>query len=28
MEGLELNYKKIAEAINEMIPCDWDKVWM
>ncbi|MCM2988281.1 antitoxin YezG family protein [Bacillus safensis] len=28
MEELEVNYKKIAETIDEMIPCDWDKVWM
>ncbi|MFP3812684.1 immunity protein YezG family protein [Bacillus pumilus] len=28
MEELEINYKKIAESINELIPCDWDKVWM
>ncbi|MDR0125747.1 immunity protein YezG family protein [Bacillus zhangzhouensis] len=28
MEELESNYKKIAESINEMIPCDWEKVWM
>ncbi|MED0851013.1 immunity protein YezG family protein [Bacillus altitudinis] len=28
MEELEKNYKQIAESINELIPCDWDKVWM
>ncbi|MEH7650658.1 immunity protein YezG family protein [Bacillus safensis] len=28
MEELEVNYKNIAETIDEMIPCDWDKVWM
>ncbi|KJF45744.1 immunity protein YezG family protein [Bacillus altitudinis] len=28
MESIERYYKKIAETINEMIPCDWDKVWM
>ncbi|MER3125117.1 TIGR01741 family protein [Bacillus pumilus] len=28
MEELEVKYKKIAEAINEMIPCDWEKIWM
>ncbi|MCK6162454.1 MULTISPECIES: immunity protein YezG family protein [Bacillus] len=28
MESIEQYYKKIAEAINEIIPCDWDKVWM
>lgn len=28
MEELEMNYKKIAESINEIIPCDWNKVWM
>ncbi|MCM2988292.1 antitoxin YezG family protein [Bacillus safensis] len=28
MESIEHFYKKIAESINEMIPCNWDKVWM
>ncbi|MGJ5638654.1 immunity protein YezG family protein [Bacillus altitudinis] len=28
MEELEKNYKQIAESINELIPCDWYKVWM
>ncbi|MEC0985401.1 immunity protein YezG family protein [Bacillus safensis] len=28
MEKIEENYKEIAEIINEMIPVEWDKVWM
>lgn len=28
MEELEKDYKKISESINEIIPCDWDKVWV
>ncbi|MEW6977556.1 TIGR01741 family protein [Bacillus sp. A015] len=28
MESLDRYYKEIAESINEIIPCDWDKVWM
>ncbi|WP_144678749.1 immunity protein YezG family protein [Bacillus altitudinis] len=28
MESIEHYYKKIAESINELIPYDWDKVWM
>ncbi|TYS31220.1 immunity protein YezG family protein [Bacillus pumilus] len=28
MEKIEENYKEIAAIINEMIPVEWDKVWM
>ncbi|KMY19568.1 immunity protein YezG family protein [Bacillus pumilus] len=28
MEKIEENYKEIAEILNEMIPVEWDKVWM
>ncbi|CAL8895696.1 immunity protein YezG family protein [Bacillus pumilus] len=28
MEKIEENYKEIAAIINEMIPVEWNKVWM
>ncbi|MFJ5965887.1 immunity protein YezG family protein [Bacillus sp. NPDC093026] len=28
MEKIEKNYKEIAGILNEMIPTEWDKVWM
>ncbi|MGD6974587.1 immunity protein YezG family protein [Bacillus altitudinis] len=28
MKKIEINYKEISATLNEMIPCNWGKVWL